>query len=77
MSALVSPASALDVYANHALKTINRLKRTWTKLTKEDIACYKKGSRSTFLTILQRKYSFTLEEAESSLSTLERLAAND
>lgn len=51
---------------------MRKLLRTWTKLTDSDVAHYVEGRRSVFLNILEHKYAFTREQAETALGNIER-----
>jgi len=50
-----------------------KIKITWTKLTGSEIDYYLEGRRSELLTVLQMKYSFSKEQAETALYNIERL----
>jgi hypothetical protein len=55
-------------------KIMERIRRTWTKLTEHDVIYYLEGNRSQFLAELQKKYFFSNEEqADAILSCIERL----
>lgn len=53
-------------------KVIAKLRATLTKLTDYDLACYAEQRRVQFVNILQRKYSFTKEQADTFLGSIER-----
>ncbi len=55
------------------LRIIARIKKTWTKLTDADAACYLEGNRAQLLSVLQMKYTLTKEQADNAVSCIERL----
>jgi len=70
--------SLVSFQAAYRRKVIVRLKKTWTKLTDDDIAMYyMQGTHGTLSSALGEKYNYTPEQAEDALSTIERLAEKD
>jgi hypothetical protein len=55
-------------------KIAMKIRQTWTKLTDNEIEHYLEGKRDQLLLVLQHKYSFSEEQAETTLSSIERLA---
>ena len=55
-------------------RVIARVKFALTKITDGDLEYYIEGKRSEFLTILQIKYNFSAEHADTFLQNVERLA---